>query len=485
MNRLQNMFGMSDDTYKNLKKAIAACTFTNLSMIAPAVISMQIILEALKTDAQFSQGKMYIYLGLGIAAMFIMFLCAKNDYKKTYPAMYAAAAESRLKAAETIRALPMRIFNSKDLTELTANIMNDCTSLEHTLSHVVPQLFANVITCALVCALIAFFDWRVAMAMFCSLPIAFLIIFLSRARQERLNKIQIEAKLAVSSEVQDYLDGLKIIKTCNLEGEHFTKLKDALVKLKRYSLKMEFTTGVFVMSAQVILQSGIGITIFVAAALFGNGEIGLEGVILSLLIVTRIYTPFIVILTLLPELFYMKQAVRRLRLLSEIPVMKGEIVPIKSCDIAFENVSFKYNDESVLKNISFVIPEKSITALVGVSGSGKSTITKLIARFWDADSGAVKIGGIDVKTLEPEYLMSHMSFVFQEVTLFNNTVYNNIKIGKIDACYDEIIAAAKAAHCDEFVSRLPQGYETVLGKNAMKLSGGERQRISIARALLK
>ncbi|MDR2634036.1 MAG: ABC transporter ATP-binding protein/permease, partial [Treponema sp.] len=418
MTKLQSLFGLSDKAHGDLKKAIAACIITNFSLILPVLVSMQVIMEILKplTGGTLSVQKLWLLLALGLAAALIVFFCSKNDYKKTYVTSYLAAEESRIKAAETIRKLPMYVFNSKDLTELTTNVMGDCEKLEHTLSHVAPQLVANIISCTVICALLAFFDWRIALSIFCTLPVSFFIILISRRRQERLNEKQIEAKLQAAEQTQEYLEGIRIIKACNLDGERFDALNGALRTLKGLSLKMELGTGVFVCGAQFILQAGIGVTIFTGTALLSGGRIELIPLILSLLIVVRMYGPFIIILTLLPELFYLRQATRRMRLLEDIPIMEGSAgTPIPNYTVEFDHVSFRYHDEDVLKDITVGIPEKSITALVGPSGSGKSTMTRLIARFWDVQSGAIKVGGVDIKTLDPEYLMSFMAFVFQDV----------------------------------------------------------------------
>ncbi|MDR0628951.1 MAG: ABC transporter ATP-binding protein/permease [Treponema sp.] len=488
MPKLQGMIGISGKAYGDLKKAVAACTITNFSLILPVVVTMQLVMEILKplTGGTLSIHKLWLFLGLGLAAGVIVFLCGKNDYKKTYVTSYITAEESRLQVAETIRKLPMWVFNSKGLTELTGNIMKDCESLEHVLSHIVPQLGANVISCTVICLLLSFFDWRIALAVFCTLPASFFIIVISRRRQERLNREQLEAKLQAAEQTQEYLEGIKIIKSCNLDGERFEALNRALRELKRLSLNMELGMGVLVSGAQFILQAGVGITIFTGTALLSGGRIELMPLILSLLIVVRMYGPILTVLTLLPELFYLRQATGRMRQLADIPVMGGSTeTPVTSYTIEFDHVGFRYNDEEVLRDITVTIPEKSITALVGPSGSGKSTMTRLIARFWDVRSGSIRIGGVDIKTLEPEHLMGFMAFVFQDVILFNDTVYNNIRIGNLNATEGEIMAAAKAAHCDEFVSELPDKYHTLLGENGLTLSGGERQRISIARALLK
>jgi ATP-binding cassette subfamily B protein IrtB len=285
----------------------------------------------------------------------------------------------------------------------------------------------------------------------------------------------VEAKLKASDQVQEYLEGIKVIKACGLDGSKFSALDDALRLMKKMAIKMEFITGTFVTGAQMILQVGVGLTVFVGTYLLTGGSIELIPMLMFFVIVVRIYGPVLVEFTLLPELFYHRIAT---------------VKPLRHWNIDFENVSFGYNvdksrEDKVIKNLSVSIPSDAITALVGPSGCGKSTISRLIARFWDVNEGSVKIGGIDVKTLDPEHLMSYMSFVFQDVVLFNDTVYNNIRIGNMEATEEQVMEAAKAACCDGFISALPQGYETMLGENGSTLSGGERQRLSIARALLK
>lgn len=389
--------------------------------------------------------------------------------------------------AEHIRKLPMSVFNSKDLSELSTNLMGDIATTETVLSHVYPQLFSNAITVTLICVMIGFYDWRMALAIFISVPIAFIIIIGSRGLQKKLGKKHAQAKLDASEQVQEYIEGLKAIKACNMDGERFTKLENALRNMKTLAINMEFGTGIFVTGAQVVLQAGVGLTVFVGITLLSGGHIELIPLLMCLLIVTRIYGPILTELTLLPELLYHQIAIKRIRTLMNIMPMEGEEKPIEHYDICFENVSFRYQSsgEQTIKNVNVAIPSGGITALVGPSGSGKSTLSRLIARFWDVEKGKITIGGVDVKTLDPEHLMSYMSFVFQDVVLFNDTIYNNIRIGNMEATREQVIEAAKAARCDEFVAKLANSYDTVLGENGSTLSGGERQRLSIARALLK
>ena len=490
MPKLQEAFMLTDKGYSDLKKAIFACTITNFSLMLPFGVMMRLLIEIIKplTGGEISWMRMWLLFGLGIAAAVLVFLANKNDYKKTYIASYMEAENTRTSIAEHIRKLPMSVFNSKDLSELTTNLMGDVATSEHVLSHVVPQLVANCISLSVTCLLLAVFDWRMALAVFCTVPLAFMIIYLSRRIQSGLGKKHADAKLAASGQVQEYLEGVKVIKACNLDGDKFSALESALRTMKNLAIRLEFGTGIFVTGAQVLVQAGVGITVFVGTNLLTGGRIELMPMLMFILIVTRIYGPIQVELTLLPELLYHRIAVDRMRRLKEIETMEGDQErEITDFTISFDNVSFHYNDgaEETIRNLTVTIPAGGITALVGPSGSGKSTMSRLIARFWDVNKGRVSIGGVDVKEFDPEHLMSYMSFVFQDVVLFNDTIYNNIRIGNMEASREQVLAAARAACCDEFVDKLPQGYNSLLGENGSTLSGGERQRLSIARALLK
>ncbi len=490
MPKLQSFFMLTDKGYKDLKGAIAACTLTNFSMMIPFGVTLQMVAELLSplTGGEISWKRLWLLVGVGILGAFIVFLCSKNDYKKTYVVSYIEGENTRIAMAEHIRKLPMSLFNAKDLSELTTNLIGDVATSEHVLSHIVPQMISNFISISVITILLAFFDWRMALAMFLSVPISFAVIVFSRKIYGRLHKKHMTSKLAAAEQAQEYIEGIKVIHACNLDGEKFSALENALRTMTKMSIQMEFGTGVFVTGAQAILQSGIGFTVLLGTTLLAREQIALIPMLMFLLMVARIYGPFLTELTLLPEMFYHQIAVNRMRTLMGIQPMEGDSQKeIPTHDIVFEQVDFRYNKdgEETIHNLSCIIPAGGITALVGPSGSGKSTVSRLIARFWDVDKGKVTIGGIDVKTLDPEYLMSHMSFVFQDVVLFNDTVYNNIRIGNRDASAEQVLAAAKAACCDEFIARLPQGYQTVLGENGATLSGGERQRLSIARALLK
>lgn len=488
--KLKERLMLTDKGYKDMKAAIVSCTLTNISMMLPFSVMMIMIRELIKPllGDMISWPRMWLLFGAGFLAAAIVFLCNKRDYKKTYVTSYNESENTRTSIAEHIRKLPMSVFSNKDLSEITTNFMGDAGTKEHVLSHVIPQLISNAISISLICIMLALFEWRLALATFITVPIAFAIIVLSRSVYGKFSERHVEAKLAASGQVQEYIEGIKVIRAYNMDGEKFTALETALRKMKRLSIRLELTIGIFVSGAQVVLQTGIGLVVLVGVMLLSGGQIDVIPLLMFVMIVVRIYGPIQTELTLLPELLYLQIAIQRMRDLMGLDPMEGDAqTPLADCNITFDDVSFRYNKEGPLtiEGMSTTMPAGTITALVGPSGSGKSTISRLIARFWDVDKGRITIGGRDVKTMDPEHLMSYMSFVFQDVILFNDTVYNNIRIGNLDASQEDIYAAARAACCDEFVRALPDGYHTMLGENGETLSGGERQRISIARALLK
>lgn len=487
MKRLKEALFLSDKGYSDLKKAIFACTLTNITMLLPFCITVMIFSELLNpfVGKELVWEHIWLLWGAGVVSAILVFLAAKNDYRKTYIASYKESNVTRLRIAEHLRKLPMSFFNTKDLSELTTNMMSDCSSMESMLSSTIPPLIANVISATITCILLAFFDWRLAICVFITMPLAFLIIWLSRKYQKKLFERQVDAKLQASSQVQEYLEGMKIVKSCNLSGSQFSTLNKALLAMKKIAVKVEMGVGVFMSGASMILQAGIGITIFVGTLLLLDGQIELLPLLMFFLIVIKIYGPILAILSQLTTLLNLNVVTERMRTLLTAPVMSGKQQTSKRYDIELSHVSFAYNEEEVIHDVSCKIPQGNVTALVGPSGSGKSTISKLIARFWDIQKGTITVGNKDIKTINPESLMQEMSFVFQDVTLFNDTIFNNIQMGNPNATKEQVFAAAKAAYCDEFVRNMPDGYNTILGENGSTLSGGERQRISIARALLK
>ena len=496
---LQKLLGLSDEGHKNFKRAVWAVVVSNLCLFLPFVVIIQTIitlLEPLMNGASggaaslgtaLDRNRLWILLGLGLIAAVLYFAAYRSEYRKTYTTAYRESEQIRLEVAERIRRLPLSFFNNKDLSELTTNMMADCTAMEHVMSHVAPVLFGGVITDLAVCALLAVYDWRMALALFAALPVSLGLILGSRKLQALWGERHVAAKLAVSGQVQEYLEGIKVVKAFGLSGEKSKALEGALKNMMKEAIRFEGFTGIFVVLAMMILQVGLGLVALTGVFLLTGGSLGIIPFLTFILISAKIYSPLIVIFTLLPEFFYMLVSTKRMQQVRREPVMEGdEKAVIDNYTVELKNVSFAYHaGEDVIKNISLSIPQGSVTALVGPSGSGKSTLSRLVARFWDLREGEILIGGKNIAGIDPEALMRYMSFVFQDVVLFNDTVKNNIRIGKEGASDEEVYAAAKAARCDEFIRELPEGYDTVIGENGSTLSGGERQRISIARALLK
>ena len=480
---------LSDTESKNLHQAIIACTISNLTLMLPFVILLQIIILLIKpiTDhIPVDIGYLWMMAGAGVLSAVLFLLCYKREYEKTYANAFSQAANTRIEVAEKIRKLPLSFFNRKDLSELTANIMGDCAVIENMLSHVIPQLIGYSISSLITCCLLAFYDWRMAGAIFCTLPIAIIIVVVGKRLEQQLGEKHVQAKLTVSDEVQEYLDGIKIIKGFGLSGKKFQRLDKALKHMMWASIKFEGIGGIIVTLSTMILQVGLGIVVLLGVSLMISGSLDPITFIAFIIISSRIYSPLISVLTLLPELFYMLVSIDRMKSLQTEPIMEGkDDVIFENYSINIDHVKFSYNQTSVINNLSCTIPEGKMTALVGPSGSGKSTLLQLIARFWDVNSGNITIGNLDIKQIDPETLMRSMAFVFQQVVLFDDTIMNNIRIGKHNATDEEVKLAAKIARCDELIARLPDGWNTLIGENGSKLSGGERQRISIARALLK
>lgn len=480
---------LSDTGSKNLRQAIIACTISNLTLMLPFIILLQVIVSLitpLTNHLAVNKSYLWLMVGLGILSSLLFLLCYQREYKKTYASAFGQAANTRIEVAEKIRKLPLSFFNRKDLSELTTNIMGDCATIENMLSHVVPQLIGYSCSSVITCVLLAFYDWRMASAIFCTLPIAFLIVIIGKGFEKKLGEKQVQSKLAVSNEVQEYLDGIKIIKGFGISGEKFKTLDRALKNMMWAAIKFEGISGIFVTLSTMVLKVGLGVVVLVGVKLIVIGSLDPITFLAFIVIGSRIYSPLISVLTLLPELFYMLTSIERMKSLQTESTMEGRNdVLFKDFSINIDHINFSYKQKSVINDLSCVIPSNKMTALVGPSGSGKSTLLQLIARFWDVDKGMITIDGNDIKTIDPETLMLSMSFVFQDVILFDDTILNNIRIGRHDASDEEVKLAAKKARCDELIARLPHGWDTLIGENGSKLSGGERQRISIARALLK
>ena len=401
---------------------------------------------------------------------------------------YKESANRRVSLAETLRRLPAVVFlASDDLSDLTATMIADCSSLDQMFSHYVPQLFASLFSTAVIGVCMFCFDWRMALAVLWVVPVAVLLTAGSKKIQDKFGTQNILGKRAVSDCIQEGLETVRDIRACGRQEAYLRELNEKLAKMERGAIHSELATGVFVCSAQAFLRLGLATTVLVGAGLLLAGELSFLYYLGFLFAAARLYDPLGVVLQNIAATFSTKLQIARMRAILEQPLQTGsEDFSPKNFDIVFDHVQFAYQDGAgVLEDVSFTAKQGDVTALVGPSGGGKSTACKLAARFWDVGSGRITLGGVDISTIDPETLLTYYAMVFQDVVLFRDTIMENIRLGRRGASDEEVLYAARAAQCDDFVQRLPDGYNTVIGENGATLSGGERQRMSIARALLK
>ena len=485
---LRDSLGLTDVGAKNFRRGVFFCTLANLVLMAPIGILFLLVsdfMDHLVAGAPLPALAPYLAGCVGILALMVLTQWA--EYANTYHKVYEESARKRTDLAEHLRRLPLSFFGRRDLSDLTNAIMKDCSDQERMFMHVMPQLFGTGLSTAIVIVGIFFYDWRLALAAFWVVPAALLVMALTWKHQQRKAQAMEDARLEVADGVQEFLECAQEIRATNRSAAHLDALAAKLDAFERRQVASELTTGVFVTSAQAFLKLGIGTTVFVGATLLVSGQTDFMTYFAFLLVVTRVYDPVNLILQSIGELLSMRLSIRRTQELAAEKPMEGstDFAP-RGHDVVFEDVSFSYGDgEQVLRDVSFTAREGEVTALVGPSGSGKSTVAKLAARFWDADAGSVRVGGVNVADVDPETLLADYAEVFQDVVLFDDTVMGNIRLGRVGATDEEVLAAARAAMCDEFVSRMPQGYDMMIGENGGRLSGGERQRISIARAILK
>ena len=486
---LKRMFALSDQGSKDLNKGIAATTLSNICLIIPSSILIMVIWELLNIISGESAGiseYVPLFCIVTVVLFIIVFLTQWLQYNKTYTVAYEESANRRIVLAEKLRRLPLSFFGQKNLSDLTTTIMGDCTALERVFSNALPQLFGTIFMFLITATCLLVMDWRLGLCVVVPVPVAALVVFAARKAQAKAESANMDAKRAAYDGVKEYLDTIQELKSCSREDEYLAGLEQKLDNVVRCSFRNEIAPGAATTTAQFILRFGLVAVLLVGGYLVAAGSLTIPMFILYLIFAGRIYDPFTSCFMLMAEVFSSLVSVKRMKQIDATPEQTGtNICNNKGFDIEFKDVHFSYNEEPVLKGVSFTAKQGEVTALVGPSGSGKSTASKLAARFWDSDSGKVTLGGVDVKTVEPETLFKNFAIVFQDVLLFDETVMENIRLGRNGATDEEVMAAAKAAQCEEFIQRLPQGYQTNIGENGSALSGGERQRISIARALLK
>ena len=487
---LERRFALSAKGAKDFCKGVLWTTLLDIALMLPAVFVFLFLEDYLRPilypSASVVHGVVY-YIVMGVAFMLVMFAIAAMQYRSTFNTIYEESANRRISLAEKLRKLPLAFFGAKNLSDLTSTIMDDCTDLEHTFSHAVPQLFASIISIVLIAIGMFFYCWQLALALFWVVPLSLAIILISKKKIYKDFRVNYLDKRAVSEHIQEGLETIQEIKSYNQEGDYLVKLDAKLAQYEKTQTKGELITGMFLNGAQSLLKLGLASVIIVGAGLLAMGSIDLFTYLIFMVIGSRVYGPISEAMNNLAVLVYLDIRINRMNEMEAMPIQQGrtDFNP-KGFDIEFSNVDFSYESgKQVLKNVSFTAKQGEITALVGPSGSGKSTAAKLAARFWDIQAGTIKLGGQDISRVEPETLLKHYSVVFQDVVLFNASVMDNIRIGKRDATDEEVMHAARLAQCDEFVGKMRQGYQTIIGENGETLSGGERQRVSIARALLK
>ncbi|MDU6345175.1 MAG: ABC transporter ATP-binding protein [Clostridium sp.] len=483
LKKIQRAFALSEQGAKDLIKGSVACVFRDLALMFPVGLLYYLVRDLLTGTAP--NGTFYV-VGV-LVCLALIFITTYFQYNATFFATYTESGVRRISLAEKLRKIPLSFFGKKDLADLTSTIMADCAYLETSFSHYIPVLFGSIVSTVVVSLSLFAFDWRMALASLWVIPVSFLIVALSVRVQDMLSQKQMDAKMACADGIQECLESVRDLKSNNAEQDYLKGLDKKIKAVEKRAIISELGTAVFVVTAQLVLKIGIATVALTGTVLLVDGTLDVLTFFMFLLVASRLYDPFQAALQNFAAVLATRTHVARMNEILDHPVQSGssEFHP-DGCDITFDHVAFAYNgEEDVLKDVSFTAKQGEVTALVGPSGGGKTTVSRLAARFWDASQGKITLGGKDVSQVDPETLLSMYAIVFQDVTLFNNTVMENIRIGRRNATDAEVIAAAKAARCDEFVSQMPKGYQTMIGENGTALSGGERQRISIARALLK
>lgn len=482
--KLQHKYALSEQGAKEMIKAFVSVTMSDIVLMFPVGLLYFLVSDYMNGTMQ---GRGMFYLIGTLICLALIAVTTYIQYNATFLSTYVESGVRRVTLAEKLRKIPLSFFGKKDLSDLTSTIMADCATLETASSHWIPELVGACISTAIVSISLFFFDWRMAIAALWVLPVAFIIVICSGRVQKKLGSRHMQYKMDCADGIQECLETIRDLRANNAQENYLKGLDEKIQRVEKHSIVVELGTAVFVASAQMILKFGIATTALTGSILLAQGRLDVLTFFMFLLLVSRLYDPMQVSLQNLAAIISADVQCRRMDEILSHDIQTGETtMKHDGCDIVFQNVGFSYNNkENVLKDVSFVAKQGEVTALIGPSGGGKTTISRLAARFWDIEKGKITVGGMDISKIDPETLMSLYSIVFQDVTLFNNTIMENIRIGNQSATDEEVIAAAKLAHCDEFAEKLPDGYQTMIGENGSELSGGERQRISIARAFLK
>ncbi|SKC37311.1 ATP-binding cassette, subfamily B [[Eubacterium] yurii] len=481
-------YAMSEKGAINLKKAIISHTFVNITKLFPPMIAFMFLFQnigILKGIGTYKFNLLH-YLILIAVMMVVMFFISRWDYVRLYTNVYNESANSRIDIAERLKKLPLSYFGKRDLTDLAETMMNDMNLYETIFSHAVPQMYSTAISTAVIVLMLLIYKPKLAFAALWVIPISLLIMLLSRKSQQKVVQDWVDDNRKVFDDLQEKIEQIDQIKSYNLEEQMLSDFFEKLDVSTRQKTKGEIVAGILTGIATAILKLGIISVAVIGVNMLVSGEINVLIYIVFLMLTTSIYLPIEGIITFMSMITMLDVVVGRIKEIKTIPVQEGKKnMKPKNYDIEFKDVYFGYDDYSVINGVSFIAKQGEITALIGSSGSGKTTLSKLAARFWDIDKGKILIGTEDISKVDPETLLKNFSIVFQDVILFNSSIKDNIKIGKKNATDEEVIRAAKIARCYDFIDKMPDGIDTMIGENGQRLSGGERQRISIARAILK
>lgn len=482
--KLQHRYALSEKGAQDMIRAFISVTISDIVLMLPVGMLYMLVKYYMADDLNGRGG----FFAIGcIACLILIAVTTYIQYNATFLNTYIESGVRRTTLAEKLRKIPLSFFGKKDLSDLTSAIMADCATMETASSHWIPELIGACISTVLVAVSLFFLNWRMAIAALGVLPVSFLIVLCSGRVQKNMAAKQMTLKMACADGIQECLETVRDLRANNSEDEYLKGLDDKIHAVEKHAIFSELTTAVFVAGAQMILKFGIATTALLGGMLLAKGDIDVLTFFMFLLLVSRLYDPMQISLQNLAAIIATDVQCERLDEILSHKVQKGKTeLTNKGYDIEFSHVGFAYDSgETVLKDVSFTAKQGEVTALIGPSGGGKTTVSRLASRFWDAQKGRITVGGMDIQNVDPETLMSLYSIVFQDVTLFNNSIMENIRIGRQDATDEEVIAAAKLAHCDEFAEKMPNGWNTMIGENGSELSGGERQRISIARAFLK
>ena len=483
--KLQRRFALSRKGAIDTIKGSLFCAPQNLSFLFPVGLLYLLVQELM--DGTLSSARLPFYIISSVFCCALILFCTRLQYNGTFLCTYVESGVRRINLAEHLRRIPLSFFGKKDLADLTSSIMNDCAVLEQSQSHFVGPLIGAIVSTTVAAIMLLCFNWRMAIAAVWVLPVAFAVVALAAKVQKGFARRSVAAKVACEDGIQECMETLKELRSNNAEERYLTGLRDKIRAVEHRAIVSEFGTATFVVSASLVLRLGIATTALTGSYLLVRGEINVLTFLMFLLVVSRLYDPLEGALQNLAAIIATSSNIERMNEITDCPVQTGaEQLTNNGCDIVFDHVGFSYTDgETVLRDVSFTAKQGEVTALVGPSGGGKTTVSRLAARFWDINKGKITVGGMDVSKIDPETLLSLYSIVFQDVTLFDNTILENIRIGRRDATDEEVLEAARLANVDTFAERLPDGWNTNIGENGCALSGGERQRISIARAFLK